>query len=324
MRISARLSLITALAFMLVAQFSLSAAQAVTPVPAGNRNATQPPIPGGSVKRTRGSSFEKKYQKIRNLLARDRKLRTKINKAARTFGIDPIHIIGALVGEHTYNVDAKDRLQSYYVKALAYLGQDLKFRYKNVSIQKLVAQPAFATCNSRSGSYEIWSCREVVWDQKYRGQSAAGQRWPNDRLGRVFFQPFYAGQTFGLGQLNPLTALKVNDLVRQRLPREPRLNMRRGPEIYNTIMEPDSSLIYMAAVLRHAIDAYKAIAGFDISRNPGVTATLYNLGNVTARARALRANNAKRRAAGKKPRLPQENYYGWLVNEKERDLRALR
>lgn len=298
-------------------------AMAFEPVQPGNRNAKQPPIPGGSIKRTRGTTFEAKYQKIRGLLAKDRKLISKIKKASAKFGIDPIHIVGALVGEHTYNVDAKDRLQSYYVKALAYLGQDLTFKYQSTTIDALIKQPAFASCNGRRGSYEIWSCREAVWNTQYRGKTIAGQTWPNDRLGRVFFQPFYAGQTFGLGQLNPLTALKVNDLVRQQVPREPKLSTRRAPEIYNTIMEPDSTLYYMAAVLRHAIDSYATIAGYDISRNPGLTATLYNLGNVTSRARALKRLNDQRSAKGQSPRLPQENYYGWLVNAKEADLRSL-
>ncbi len=296
---------------------------AATLVPAGNRNAEQPPIPFGSKKRTRGSSFEKKYQKIRNLLARDRKLMSKIKNAARTHGIDPIHIIGALVGEHTYNVDAKDRMQSYYVKALAYLGQELTFKYKRTSISTLIKQPAFNRCNALRHSYDKWTCREQIWNRTYRGKSVQGQRWPNNRLGVVFFQPLYAGQTFGLGQLNPLTALKVNDIVRRRHPREPKLSIRKPNIIYNTIMEPDSSLVYMATVIRHAIDTYKSVAGFDISNNPGVTATLYNLGNVTIRAHSLKSKNAKRRAKGQKPALPQENYYGWLINQKLADLRGL-
>lgn len=298
-------------------------AKAVDRVPPGNRNIEQPKIPAGSVKRTRGTTFDKKYRKIRDLLARDRKLTGKIKKAAGKFGIDPIHIVGALVGEHTYNVDAKDRLQSYYVKALAYLGQDLSFAYKGTTVDQLIKQPSFNRCAQFSRSYDLWSCRETVWNNIYRGKSVAGQRWPNDRFGRVFFQPFYAGQTFGLGQLNPLTALKVNDLVRQKLPREPRLSTKKAPQIYNTIMEPDSTLYYMAAVLRHSIDAYRSIAGYDISGNPGVTATLYNLGNVTNRARTLRAKNNKRKSAGQAPLLPQENYYGWLVNTKEHELRSL-
>ena len=311
------------LAFLIAILQPVGFAQSTTLVPPGNRSASQPAIPGGSIKRTRGTTFEKKYQKIRDLLAGDRKLISKIKQAARTHGIDPIHIIGALVGEHTYNVDAKDRLQSYYVKALAYLGQKLTFKYKRTTVTKLLKQPDFRPCDGIASAYDKWTCREQVWDRKYRGKNYAGQKWPNNRFGAVFFQPLYAGQTFGLGQLNPLTALKVNDMVRARSPREPKLSVRKAPLIYNTIMEPDSSLLYMAAVIRHAIDAYKSIAGFDISRNPGVTATLYNLGNVTIRAQALRARNKERKASGKAPSLPRENYYGWLINQKAPELRAL-
>ena len=301
------------------------AVPAATLVPPGNRSAEQPNIPAGSKKRTRSgkTTFEAKYQKIRNLLARDAKLRGKIKKAGQTFGIDPIHIVGALVGEHTYNVDAYDRLQNYYAKALSYLGQSLSFKHKGVSLSKFLNQPAFAKCSSYRNDYDIWTCRELVWNATYRGKSVNGKRWPNDRFGRVFFQPLYAGQTFGLGQLNPLTALKVNDIVRSKVPREPKLSIRKAPQVYNTIMEPDSTLFYMAAVLKKSIEAYSQIAGFDISQNPGVTATLYNLGNVTVRANALKLKNKKRKSQGKKPLLPKENYYGWLINDKLADLRSI-
>ena len=287
-------------------------AHAQTLVPPGNRSASQPKIPSGSVKRTSGTSFDAKYAKIRDLLKSDRKLVSKIKQAAKTFGIDPIHIVGALVGEHTYNVDAKDRLQSYYVKAASYLGSDLTFKYGDVTVSDLIARPDFAQCAGLSSSYDAWSCREAVWDTRYRGKSKDGRTWPNDRFGRVFFQPLYAGQTFGLGQLNPLTALKVNDIVRARVKREAKLDAANAPKIYETIMEPDSPLLYLAAVIRNAIDAYGRV-GYDISRNPGITATLYNLGDVGARAEA-----AKRKGG-----LPKENYYGWLVNEKEAELRGL-
>ena len=65
------------------------------------------------------------------------------------------------------------------------------------------------------------------------------------------------------------------------------------------------------------------IAGFDISANPGITATLYNLGNPEARAYALKAENDQRRAQGQPDRYPEENYYGWLVNDKLPELDAL-
>ncbi len=88
-------------------------------------------------------------------------------------------------------------------------------------------------------------------------------------------------------------------------------------------MDPDLTLAYVAATISKSIDAYKSIAGFDISGNPGLTATLYNVGNPEQRAEALKAENDKRRAAGEPEKLPEENYYGWLVNDKLSELKAL-
>ena len=71
--------------------------------------------------------------------------------------------------------------------------------------------------------------------------------------------------------------------------------------------------------LRKAIDDYRTIAGMDISKNPGVTATLFNVGNSLQRARSLAARNA----GGGAPVWPEENYYGWLVNDRLADLKTL-
>ncbi|MEZ5872988.1 MAG: DUF1402 family protein [Nitratireductor sp.] len=289
-------------------------------VPAGNRNASQPKIPAGSVSRTRATdgSFQAKYEKIRDMIARDRQLQAKIKSAAARYRIDPVHIVGALVGEHTYNVDALDRLQTYLVKAAAYLGSDLAFEHDGEKVSQFVQRPEFAACATLADSYDLWSCREDVWDKTFRGKNAGGKSWPNDRFGRVFFQPLYAGQTFGLGQLNPLTALQVTDLV-SRTSGYRKLNVDRAPEVYKAIMDPDSTLQYMAAVIRTSIDAYAGIAGLDISNNPGITATLYNLGDVRQRAQALARKNAGRAS----PTMPEENYYGWLVNSKLSELAPL-
>ena len=154
----------------------------------------------------------------------------------------------------------------------------------------------------------------------FRGKSR--RHFPNDRFSAIFFQPFYAGQTFGLGQLNPLTALEMSDLV-HRVSGLPTLDSSDPRGVYKTIMDPDLTLPYVAATLKKSIDAYKSIAGFDISQNPGMTATLYNLGNPEARARALKAENDGRKKQGSTPKLPEENYYGWLVNEKLPELQAL-
>ena len=83
------------------------------------------------------------------------------------------------------------------------------------------------------------------------------------------------------------------------------------------------TLNYMAAIIRSDIDTYRRVTGFDISSNPGLTATLYNTGETEERAAKLAADNRKRRAAGQAPLLPRENYYGWLINDKLAELEKL-
>lgn len=309
-----------ALAFILAS----GSAHAVTVVPPGNQNELQPAVPGASANRTKqlGTTYEKKYQKIYNLLKKDASLRSKIRSTASAYGIDPIHIVGAIVGEHTYNVDVYDRLQTYYVKAMSYVNQGVNFGYGNESIGDFVKRPEFAECAKFKDSYSLWTCRENIWNSKFRGKSVGGKSYPNNRFSAVFFQPFYAGQTFGLGQINPLTALQMSDMV-HRVSGLPKLDATDGKSVYKTIMDPDLTLPYIAATLKQSINAYRQIADFDISKNPGLTATLYNTGGAEARARVLANENAKRAASGQPPIFPQENYYGWLVNLKYDELKAL-
>lgn len=312
------------IAYLILACLTLTGLSApanaqLVPVAPGNRHAEQPEIPAGAFSRTKSTkgSFEGKYEKIRDLISRNKRLQKKIKTAAKRYNIAPIHIVGALVGEHTYNVDALDHIQTYVVKAASYLGSGLTFKYDGEKVSKFVERPQFAPCQVMTDSYDLWSCREAVWDSEFRGQNIGGKNWPNDRFGRVFFQPLFAGQTFGLGQINPLTALRVNDLV-VRTSRFAPLSVNRAPAIYKAIMDPDSTLHYMAAVIRVSIDAYAQIAGVDISSNPGITATLYNLGDVRRRAGELKAKTKDGKIV-----LPQENYYGWLVNDKLDELLPL-
>ncbi len=294
-------------------------ADGIRVVPEGNRYQEQPNVPGASVRRTKAgkTSFDAKYDKVHNLLANDSKLMGKIKSTARAYGIDPIHMIGAIVGEHTYNVDAYDRLQSYYVKAAAYAGDSFRFGYEGETVAQFVARPEFSKCAAKKSSYALWTCRESVWDSQFRGNTVGGTSYPNNRFSAVFFQPFFAGQTFGLGQINPLTALMLTDMV-SRVSGYDRLDENDAAGVYKAIMDPDQSLAYMAASIRHSIDAYKSIAGMDISDNPGITSTLYNVGNPDQRAAALAAKNK-----GGAVQWPEENYYGWLVNDKLADLKAL-
>jgi hypothetical protein len=293
-------------------------------VPPGNRNAEQPNIPGASKRRTKAtkSSFDEKYERIRDLIAGDDKLKRKIRKVSALYKIDPIHIVGALVGEHTYNVDAYDRLQTYYIKAVSYAGERFRFEYDGETVVDFVQRPQFEACDEDAGSARLWTCREEVWETTFRGKKVDGKSFPDNRFGAVFFQPFYAGQTFGLGQLNPLTALVHSDRV-HKVSKLRKLNAGNAARVYEAIMEPDSTLAFMAASIAESIDNYRDIAGFDISGNPGLTATLYNVGNSAKRASELAETNRKRKSRGQKPLLPTENYYGWLVNDHEEELRGL-
>ncbi len=76
-----------------------------------------------------------------------------------------------------------------------------------------------------------------MWDRDFRGKNG----FPNDRFSATFFQPFYAGQTFGIGQLNPLTALEMSDLV-HRVSGLPTLDSSDPRGVYKTIMDPDLTL----------------------------------------------------------------------------------
>jgi hypothetical protein len=307
---------------LLIAAAMLSAAPAfaIEVVPPGNRHVEQPDIPGASVRRTKGTktSFDRKYDKVHELLANDHELMGKIKKVSAAYGIDPIHVVGAIVGEHTYNVDAYDRLQSYYVKAASYAGESFRFAYGGEDVDDFIQRPQFAQCNGKGDSYRLWSCREDVWERDFRGKTVDGKSFPDNRFSAVFFQPFYAGQTFGLGQINPLTALMLSDLV-TRVSGYEKLNEKDAGGVYRAIMEPDISLAFVAASIRKSIDDYKQIAGMDISKNPGLTATLYNVGNSRQRAAALAARS---RASGQTV-WPEENYYGWLVNDKLDELERL-
>lgn len=291
----------------------------VVQAPAGNVNPTQPEVPQGSISRTASGngSFQAKYEKIRDLIARDRKMQRQIKQSAGRFGIEPIHIVGALIGEHTYNVDALDFFQTYFVKAASYLGSAISFEYEGEHVANFVLRPQFARCAQYSDSYQLWDCREEIWQQQFAGKVVDGRAFPKDRFSKVFFQPLYAGQTFGLGQLNPLTALRATDLV-SRVTGQPKLDARDAPRVYETIMKPDTTMDYMAAILRLSIDSYKSIAGVDISGNPGLTATLYNLGDVVDRARKLQRKRSEDPTA-----MPEENYYGWLVNDRLAELEPL-
>ncbi|OKL45480.1 DUF1402 family protein [Pseudovibrio exalbescens] len=288
-------------------------------MPIGNMNMEQPPVPSASRTRTKAfkRTYDYKFERVLDLLRNDEDLMGQIKEVAKLYEIDPIHIIGAIVGEHTYNYDSLDSAQGYYLKALNYAGLRIEFEYEGEKVTKFIQRRQFRTCNTFKDSSARWRCYEKVWNETFLGQKVDGIQYPLKRFHQTFFRPMFAGQSFGIGQLTPLTALKMNDMV-QEISKFPALDPDRAMDIYQTVMNPEMSLHYTAAAIRDAIEAYREVARIDISPNPGITATLYNLGNPWERAAAYAARREKDPES-----LPQENYYGWLVNARIDALRAL-
>ncbi len=297
---------------------SAAHAAGVRVVPEGNRYRSQPRIPFASARRTSASksSYDAKFEKVLGVLKRDRRLISSIKRVANRYNIDPIHMIGAIIGEHTYNYDTLDSAQSYYIKALAYAGIDISFQYDGEHVDTFVQRPQFDRCRGdkkSKSSDSRWSCYEKVWNTRFRGKRVDGTRFPKTNFNETFFQPLFSGQSFGLGQLSPLTVLKMTDRVARQSSNR-KLSASDAESVYRATMDPNISLHYMAAVIQDAIEAYKSVGKVDISKNPGLTATLYNLGDPWSRAAKFRRSGSA---------WPKENYYGWLVNDRIEDLRSL-
>lgn len=291
-------------------------AASIRKVPEGNRFRNQPRIPYASSRRTKAfdSSYDKKFEKVVAVLQRDRGLIRSIKSVARKYGIDPIHMIGAIVGEHTYNYSTLDSAQTYYIKALSYAGLNIEFEYDGVHVMDFVEKPEFDSCRKgKQDSEDLWSCYERIWERRFRRRKVDGVRYPNKNFNETFFQPLFSGQSFGLGQLSPLTVLKMSDRV-NRVSGLRKLDARNASDVYTATMDPNKSLHYMAAIIQDSIEAYKAVGKVDISDNPGLTATLYNLGDPWGRARQFRNSGRT---------WPSENYYGWLVNDRLEDLKKI-
>ena len=91
--------------------------------------------------------------------------------------------------------------------------------------------------------------------------------------------------------------------------------------IYDAILNPASSVHFVAANIVLSIEIYRTVAGFDISQNVGVVATLYNLGQERKFAGERYKENLKALSAGQPAEIPVESYYGFIINEKEQELR---
>lgn len=296
-------------------------------VHAGNFNAIIPAIPSSSQKRFKSRRYtarqimDRRYALVKSNLIRNGYI-PLIKQAAKAFHLNPVHVLGSVIGEHVFNLDIKDSAQDYLLRLPRWMQKWVSSNNFEIPLEDVLDHPKFNICRTKASEYLKWHCYQDVWNNKFRGKYCSEcqdtQYYPNKGLKFTFFSPF--GSTYGPGQLGPMKALMVTDLVSSTLGHMPYLAINDIEEVYKSILEPDSAFIYIAATIVKIIETYQNTACFDISSNPGVVATLYNLGNEIRRAKEKRRLNLKALSKGAGIVYPTENYYGWYINEQAGDL----
>ena len=146
--------------------------------------------------------------------------------------------------------------------------------------------------------------------------------YPNSNFLFTFFNPYGAGLTYGLGQLSPVRVLLTNDIA-VKLGGLKRVQPADTQALYLATLDIDTNINYVAATVIASTTNYKKYANFDISKNIGVIATLYNLGNEKKRAKELFKSNELLLKNNKEINYPVENFYGWYMNKKEKEIKDL-
>lgn len=266
------------------------------------------------------AELDRKFTKQMRSILKQKSYKAEIIAAANAHGVDPILILACIVGENIFNVNGFDDAGEYAVRAKLMSNKwAIRFNANQVDLAELVKRPEFEECATpmRAGGThaEYWDCVGAVWSKKFMGKFVDGVRYPNNGFKWTFFNPIGTGYSYGLGQLDPIRALMVTDQVNKKSGLA-LLTVERPYEIYDAVIDPKTTFHYVAANARLMIDRYMAGAGFNIGRNPGVIASLYNLGGEGKRASDLYKRNLVSLKAGKLT-LPLENYYGFYMNEKE-------
>lgn len=113
--------------------------------------------------------------------------------------------------------------------------------------------------------------------------------------------------SFGFGQIHLDTAEAAEAHAAELEHRQP----KTADQLREEILDPLGSIRVAGEIIRKAQDDYKA-KGFDISKNPELLATLYNLGRSEKLAEKAKEEN----------RLPQVNYFGFFVQKYQSDITA--
>lgn len=266
------------------------------------------------------AELDRRFTKQFRSIIKQKRLKDELIAAGKAHDVDPINVLACILGENIFNVTGFDDAGTYAIRAQMMANKwALQFRSNEIELPVLLKRPEFSDCDAKvraGGSHaQYWDCVGAVWAKKFLGKNVDGVKYPANGFKWTFFNPIGTGYSYGLGQLDPIRALMVTDQVNKksgfRL-----LSVERPEEIYEDIIEPKTTIHYVAANVRLMIERYASGAGFDISHNPGVIASLYNLGGEGARADELYKKNLVSLKQGTVI-LPMENYYGFYMNEKE-------
>jgi hypothetical protein len=225
-------------------------------------------------------------------------------RVARKFGIDPLHILGPIVGENTFNGFIDRTLQDHYHQMFAQPNIETMTRTMARLTQVADGRGCFEAPIS---NYWKWRCLLFysTIDNSNGGLMAGG------------FYSIKGSGTFGIAQMQPFLLWSLNDIVSRTMgyKKFPITDLESPMKV---IFDNRQMLAYLAANATVSIEVYKMVAGVDISQNPGLTTTLYNLGDEYRHAYDFN----QRRSRGTQQELPKVNYLGWYVNYFEAEIRA--
>jgi hypothetical protein len=251
-------------------------------------------------------------------------MRGEIKKAAKAFGVDPIHVASAIAGEHAINVQSLDTIQDYAIEMNTYLP---KWVQRTLNMEEdlgaMLQSPDFAKCLAKQSDYDQWYCVVSTWYKTpgYKGKKVAfGSKDFYKQFTNHFFNPNGIGSTFGVGQMSPLRALMVDDLVSRVKPAYAIRFVQEGniEKAYQSVMDPQRAVYFIAATIKLGINTYKNTARFDISMNPGLTATLYNIGHEKIKAQQKFEENVRLLRSGQPLSPPRPNDLGrWVLQNQE-------
>ena len=237
-----------------------------------------------------------------------KRIKSDIKRAAKTFGLPAEYVAGAIIAEHALNVDWRDQWQNKAIQTE--WRRRLLLRSTNALLVELLESEKVRTnCTGEARAYNYWYC---VIKQRYNISRSVPSTRQYKKFTNEYFNPNVAvgqklGTTFGLGQLSPLRAMMVSDLVASRtsIPEIDFTDEQSRSQLYSDLLNPKRVVYYIAATMYQAIEIYNAYGFSNVASDMGVVITLYNIGN--ERRHAL-----DRRSEGG---APQSNVMGrWAVD----------